>query len=142
MSRRSQLVLGFFAFLIVLLVAAKLRYPGRAPISLPAASCSADLWLRTYESARLRLIEPCTAVSGRVVSVHPFNTDGDVHIALVPDDRTVLNLMNATHGRRMLIAEIVCDHPPIDPHATSACAGFHSDLAIPKVGDRVRITGA
>ena len=49
--------------------------------------------------------------------------------------------MNATHAEGTLIAEIVCHHPPIDSHATSACANFHSDIAIPKLGDRVRITG-
>lgn len=121
--------------------AAWLRYPGRAPIKLPAANCDAALSDRVYEKNRLEIIEPCTAVEGRVALVH-FNADGDVHIGLIPDQRSVLNLTNVIHGRRELVAEIVCGHPPRDDPARSTCAGYRPQIAPPKVGDRVRITGA
>ena len=115
-------------------------------MALPASACSADLWQHTYENQRLRVVEACTAVQGRVVSVH-HNADGDAHIALAPDDRSVVNLTNAILAQGQLITEVVCEHPPTDTgryanEVKSACAGYNSDIALPKIGDRVRITGA
>ena len=127
--------------LVGFLLAARLRYSGKAPVRLPAADCNGDLWKRTYSPERLRVIEPCTAVEGRVVSVHAA-ADGDLHIGLDPDDASVLNLVNVIHQRRRLVVEIVCAHTPADREAVALCSGFTSQVSVPKVGDRVRVTGA
>jgi hypothetical protein len=141
-TRRWQLGLLFLIVVVIAFTAARLRYPGRASVTVPASSCDASLWQHTYQNQRLPVITPCTAVEGRVVSVH-FNDDGDVHLELVPDDRRVLNLINATHMHGNLVAEIVCEHQPKDvPDSQNACIGFHSSVQLPKAGDRVRITGA
>lgn len=89
MNRKVTIPLAVLFLLGVLLVGAKLRYPGRASAKLPAASCDAALWDHVYEKDRLELLDPCTAVEGRVVSVH-HNADGDMHIALDPEDRPTI----------------------------------------------------
>lgn len=117
------------------------RYPGKATLKLSAESCDASLWKHVYSPERLRVLEPCTAVAGRVVSVHP-QSDGDVHIALDPDQTSVLNLVNRFHGRSHLIVEAVCNHAPPLEAERAACAGFVQRLSLPKPGDRVRVTGS
>jgi len=87
------------------------------------------------------VLEPCTAVEGKVAFVHR-NSDGDVHIGLDPEDKSVLNLVNVTHGQRKLVIEIICEHTPAQPNAQASCGDFHSQIPVPDVGERVRITGA
>ena len=142
MSRTSgRIALAVLLTLIALFIAARLRYPGKATMKLPPADCNADLWKHVYSPERLSVIEACTAVAGRVVSVH-HAADGDLHIGLDPDQRSILNLTNVMHAQRHLIVEVVCDHPTTKQQPSSACAGFTSQITAPGVGDRVRITGA
>lgn len=142
MSRRSRLVtLVLVVTLVGLFLAAKLRYSGKAPSKLPAADCDATLWKHVYSAERLRVIEACTAVEDRVVSVHRA-VDGDLHIGLDPEHASVLNLVNVMHTQRRLVVEIVCDHAPPHQGAVAACAGFISRVNAPRVGDRIRVTGA
>ena len=140
MTRDSRIMLAILALLIILFFAARLRYPGTAPVKLQASSCDPDLWKHVYEKDRLKTLEPCTAVEGRVVFVH-HNADGDVHIALDPEDKSVLNLVNVTHAKRKLVVEIICDHTPTSPAARAACQDFHPQVTMPNAGDRVRVTG-
>ena len=128
------------ALLVALFAGAWLRYPGTAPVKLPAGDCNADLWQHVYLPARLKVLEPCTAVDGRVVGMRR-ESDGDLHIALDPDRKSVLNLINATHNHRYLVVEIICEHPTAGGDATKACEEFNSQVVIPKAGDRVRVTG-
>jgi hypothetical protein len=122
------------------LLLAKLHYSGEAPAKLPPESCDANLWPHVYEKDRLQVIEACTAVEGRVVSVHE-SEDGDLYIALDPKDKSVLNLMNATHARRTLVVEVICHHPS-QGESQTACGDYHSIVTNPKTGDYVRITGS
>lgn len=131
------LIIALFALFLV----ARLRYPGKPPVKLPASECNADLWKHVYQAERLRLIEGCTAVEGRVVSVRHAN-DGDLHIGLDPDRKSALNLINVMHSDSRLVVEIVCDHTSADKAPETACAGFTSQVAAPRVGDRVRVIGA
>jgi len=128
------------AALIALFASARLRYSGSA-VKLPAADCNADLWKHVYLPERLRVLEACTAVAGRVVSLRR-ESDGDLHLALDPDLKSVLNLVNAIHAHGDLVVEVVCEHAPPNGDVTVACAGFTPQVAISKVGDRVRVTGA
>lgn len=130
------------ATLIALFVSARLRYSGVAPVKLPTELCNADLWKHVYLPERLRVIEACTAVTGRVVSLRR-ESDGDLHIALNPDRKSVLNLVNAVHAHGNLVVEVVCEHAPATANgeATTACAGFNPQVTIPKVADRIRVTG-
>jgi hypothetical protein len=137
----TRVLLAVVLALLGLFVAARLRYPGKAPVKLPAAECDAGLWKHVYQPERLRVIEACTAVEGRVASVHRA-ADGDLHIGLVPDEKSVLNLINVAHAQRRLVVEAVCDHPTTKPAPASACAGFTSSITAPAVGDLVRVTGS
>jgi hypothetical protein len=142
LSRTSvQIALGVLLTLIALFIAAKLRYSGRPPVRLAAEDCNADLWKHVYSPERLSVIEPCTAVEGHVVSVHRAK-DGDLHIGLDPDQKSILNLTNVMHAQRHLIVEAVCDHPPVKNQAAPWCSGFTSRVAAPNVGDRIRVIGA
>jgi len=134
-------VILILAALAGVTLAAMARYRGKAPVKLPPENCDAALWRRVYLPDRLKVIEACTAVEGRVVSVERAS-DGDVHIALDPDQPSVLNLMNATHSRGHLVVEIICEHPPSGDAAKAACAGFTQTVTVPHVGDRIRVTGA
>lgn len=142
MGRTSvRIALGVLLTFVALFIAAKLRYPGKSTLKLAAENCNADLWKHVYSPERLRIIEPCTAVEGRVVSVHRA-ADGDLHIGLDPEQKSTLNLANVMHAQRHLIVEVVCDHAPRNEEAAGACAGYISQIAAPKTGDHVRITGS
>lgn len=127
-------LVGFF-------LAAKLRYPGKPPVKLPAEKCDEIVWQHVYAPSRLKVIEVCTAVEGRVLSLHEAE-DGDLHIALDPDQKSVLNLRNAAHTHRTLVVEIVCEHPSSEPESVAACGSYRSAITVPKAGDRVRVTGS
>src|SRR5262249_26139414 len=90
---------------------------------------------------RLQIRQECTAVEGRIVFLER-SEDGDLHIGLKPDDKAVLNLFNIIHGHRELIVEIICEHTPVRESAIPACAGFHSQVTIPQIGNRIRVTGS
>jgi hypothetical protein len=130
--------------LIVLFSAAigvMLRYPGKTSIKLQPAQCDAALWQHVYEKERLNVHEQCTAVEGRVASLDR-SSDGDLHIGLDPDRKSVLNLINVIHGHRELVVEVVCGHPPTRKAAQAACANYRSQVKVPQVGDRIRVTGS
>jgi hypothetical protein len=139
----KRIALAVAVALLALFAAARLRYAGKAAVKLPAETCDASLWGHVYRPERLGVIEACTAVEGRVISMKR-DEDGDLHLALDPDDARVLNLVNALHAGRHLVVEVICEHPPDAGRrkARAACAGFTSQVTIPNVGDRVRVTGA
>lgn len=143
MIRVSRITLAVLGALILVFLMAKLRYAGTATVKLQAESCDPDLWKHVYEKDRLRVVQECTAVEGRVVSLHRAS-DGDLDIALDPENKSVLNLINVMHARRKLVVEIICDHTPknAESDAQVACRDFHPQITIPNVGDRVRVTGA
>ncbi|HKE33304.1 MAG TPA: hypothetical protein VKD65_16345 [Candidatus Angelobacter sp.] len=142
MGRRLRYVaLALLGAVIALIVIVKFRYAGKAPVKLSAEFCSADLWKHVYEPARLQVIEACTEVEGRIVSTRRAS-DGDFHIGLDPDLKSVLNLANVMHARSELVVEVICDHTPTGSDVKVSCGDFHYDVTIPKVGDRVRVIGA
>ena len=134
-------MLAALAVLAAVFLGVRMRYPGKAPVRLPAGNCDAGLWNHVYRPERLQVIEACTVVEGRVISVEP-DADGDLHIALDPDERSVLNLVNVVHGGRHLVVEIICEHKATRPMAIGACAGYKSGVTTPQVGQRIRVTGA
>ena len=136
-----RIILAGIVVLAAVLVVASRRYTGKVTVKLPAADCSADLWKHVYKPDRLRVIEACTAAEGRIVSVHRAQ-DGDLHIGLDPDQKSVLNLLNVIHAQRTLILEAVCDHPTTNNEPIAACAGFTSPIVVPKIGDHIRATGS
>jgi hypothetical protein len=141
LSRISRIALAVLVALIALFLMARLRYGGKAPVKLRAENCDPDLWKHVNEKERLHVVEECTAVEGRVVSLERAS-DGDLHIALDPEDKSVLNLVNVMHAHGELVVEVICEHTPADAGDKVACGAFHPQITIPNVGDRVRVTGA
>ena len=141
MSRISRITLVVLVALIALFLMARLRYPGRSPVKLRPENCDANLWKHVHEKERLHVVEECTAVEGRVVSLDRAS-DGDLHITLDPVHKSVLSLVNVIHAHGELVVEVICEHAPADAGDKGACGDFHSQITIPNVGDRVRVTGA
>jgi hypothetical protein len=55
----------------------------------------------------------------------------------------VLNIINRLHTHGHLVVEVICQgDTPSGGDAVAACAGFTPQVAIPKAGDHVRVTGA
>jgi hypothetical protein len=140
LSRRSQVALVVLVVIVAMVLLFVLRYPGKARVTLHASECDSALWNHVYEKDRLQVLEPCTAVEGRVVSVQR-SSDGDAHVSLAPDDPAVLNFFNVTHSHRLLAVEIICEHAPTRSAPVAACADFTSTVTVPLPGDRVRVTG-
>lgn len=140
MSRRLVVVV-VIVVLMATAFSARQVFPGKAAVKLPQHECNADLWTHVYQKERLRILEQCAAVEGSVVSVDR-RSDGDLHIGLAPKKRSVLNLMNVIHCHRELIVEVICEHPPTREEAKGTCANFHSLVAIPQVGNDIRVTGS
>ncbi len=141
MRASGRVMLVVLVILICLSVVVKLRYSGKATSKLPASDCNADLWKHVYSPERLHVIEACTAVDGRVVTVHQA-ADGDLHIGLDPEQKSTLNLINVMHAHRHLVVEAICDHLSTEHESGAACAGFTSQITAPRVGDRIRVIGA
>ena len=140
MSRTWQVSLGLVSALLALFLMAELRRAGKPTVKLSAENCNADLWKHVYEPERLHVIEACTAVEGRVVSIRRAS-DGDLHIGLDPDHKSVLNLTNVVHAGGHLVVEVICDHTPAE-QPLIGCTGLTPPVDVPKTGDRVRVTGA
>ena len=126
------------ATLTILFLIAKARYVGSASA---ASGCDSGLWKHVYRPKRLRILKECAELRGRVVAVQR-DSDGDVHISVDPDDAAVLNLVNLLHNRGLVPVEAICEHEPEQGEAKPACAGFTLQLALPVVGDRIRVLGA
>ena len=141
MSLTARITLALLIGLLAMFLIARHRYPGKASLKLQPEKCDPDLWTHIHEKERLRVIEDCTAAEGRVVSLHRAS-DGDLHIGLKPEDKSILNLINVVHARGQLVVEIICEHTPDDADDKAACGNYHPQITIPNVGDKVRITGA
>jgi hypothetical protein len=139
--KRSQITSVVVIILLVIAIAAMLHYRGKVSVKLSPTDCNAELWKHVYKKERLRVVQECTAVEGRVVSMER-SMDGDLHIGLDPDQKSVLNLLNVIHAHRELVVEIVCEHAPVKESARAACTNFRSQVIIPVVGNRIRVTGS
>lgn len=104
------------------------------------ATCYNPFWKFVYKPERLVVIEPCKTVTGKVRAIHRA-PDGDVHLRIIPEDRTgvQLNFYNYTACFGSLVAEIICSHKGKNPK--ESCFGYTNSLLTPCRGDRVKITG-
>jgi hypothetical protein len=131
LTRISRITLAVPAALIALLLMARLRYTGSAPLKLQAENCDRELWRHIGEKEKLHVVEECTAVEGRVVSLSSA-VDGDLYITLDPEQKSVLNLFNVMNGRGNLAVEVICEHAPANTADQAACGAFHSQITIPR----------
>jgi hypothetical protein len=81
-------------------------------------------------------------VSG-IVEESTADDDGDQHFLLRLDaaQRELTNKRNRKKKGGDLVVEIVCANPIKLRKVKSACAGYTNRVPLPRVGDRVRVTG-
>ena len=110
--------------------------------SAAATGCDASLWNHVYNPTRLQKLSPCITVTG-TVEESSADDDGDQHflVKLDPSQQNLVNKRNQKKKNGDLVGEIVCANPVKLKKAKAACAGYTNPIAIPKVGDRVRMTG-
>jgi hypothetical protein len=95
-----------------------------------------------YNPSRLRKVSPCITVTGRVTVSLP-DDDGDQHFLLMldPGQENLLTKRNQKKKNGFLVVEIVCANRAKLKKAKSACRGYTNRIAIPAVGDHVKVTG-
>lgn len=115
------------------------------PASADTLQCDPTLWQHMHDADRIKKIAPCRTVRGIIASVHTSD-DGDVdmQLALDPPFRYLLNSGNANQLNGNLQIEAICQAPVHDhvPDARRACAGFTGRIRIPRVSQRVQVTGS
>jgi hypothetical protein len=108
-----------------------------------AGGCNAELWDHVYHKTRLHIVHGCIAVTGTIRHIKR-EADGDKHIQLAvdPEFSKLLNERNKTAQGGTLIVEAICEAPSNQDAAEIACRDFHSPVAVPKAGSKVRVVGS
>jgi hypothetical protein len=140
MRRPQKLLLLILAIIVILALVLRLISRGQKRVHVAQGACDTTLWEHVYHPQRLRVIEECKVVEGRIVSLRK-EEDGDFHIRLDVDDKSLLNEHNLTGQHGDLVLEPVCVNEVTQADAVAACRGFTSNVLIPRAGERVRVTG-
>lgn len=131
----------FLVLVIMILVLAVWMWRRRQPAPPGLVACDASLWQHVYHPQRLHVLDACRTVEGTIRSLRE-EADGDIHIRLDAGDRSLLNSTNLSRQHGDLVVEPMCMHAVTQADAMAACRDFTQNLAVPAVGDRVRVTGA
>ena len=110
-------------------------------ISVTAQSpCDETLWKYNAEQ---EIPIKCITFTSTVVSLHG-ESDGDENIQVQPDLRYVplLNWRNWFGQGGQIAVEPICEKTPSKKAFEKACAGYKSNLTLPKVGDHIAVTGS
>jgi hypothetical protein len=107
-----------------------------------AGGCAASLWNHVYNPTRLQQLASCLSVTG-VIDESDVDPDGDQHMLLKldPGQDTMVNKRNQKKKGGDLVIEIVCANPTTMKKAKRACADYTNAIAIPTLGEHVRVTG-
>jgi hypothetical protein len=145
----------FYRLSIIVVFTVGITAFARVGFSQPAAApvCNEALWKHVYAGDpdrfqspkdRLRIIEPCITVTGKIFSIK-FEADGDRHVRVTVDKqyKSLLNKMNRSGQKGKLVIEPVCQRIPTqqDTIDEGVCKNYRQKIKIPKKGTRVRITG-
>jgi hypothetical protein len=115
-----------------------------------AEQCDASLWSHVYHGRyaraqdRLRVIKPCVTITGMIVNATP-EADGDFHIRVDVDDKSLLNSRNLSGQHGYLVVEPVCENPvtQVDTGEEGVCDGFAQRAFTKNMNHhRASITGA
>ncbi len=113
-------------------------------VNAPASSagCDPSLWKHVYDPTRLEVLDQCKTVTG-TIDEQDQNEDGDTHmlLRLDPGQEQLLAKRNLKKKDGDLVIEVVCGNRPAKKKAQAACADYSTGVAMPKVGDHVRVTG-
>lgn len=101
-----------------------------------------DKWEHVFRKERLDVLDSNVTITGTVNKVHS-ESDGDFHIQIKVDSAFyyMLNKENIKFQDGCLVIEIICAKKKAFSFLFCACKNYENDVALPNVGDRVRITG-
>lgn len=108
-----------------------------------ASACDQALWKNVYNPERLQVLDKCRTVTG-VIEESNAEEDGDQHMLLKLDPQfaDMINKRNKKKKNGDLVIEAVCMNKISDKKVGDACKGYINHVDIPKVGDRVSVTGS
>lgn len=108
-----------------------------------SAPCDKSLWDHVYNRERLEVQKDCTTVTGTITE-RSTDDDGDEHMLLKLDagQEDLLTKKNNKKKDDNLVIEAVCVGKPALKKVGDACNNFSNAVALPKVGDRVGVTGS
>lgn len=104
------------------------------------AGCDATLWNYVYHPNRLEVLEQCKTVEG-VISKVLREDDGDLHIRLDVEDKSLLNEKNISGQHGMLVLEPICQKSVTQADAIEPCRNYAGPNFAVRAGMRVRVTG-
>jgi hypothetical protein len=121
--------------------------PPSGAVSLSPGNCPAAA-AHVYHPGRLWLLHGCQTTTLRgTVEYKKAEPDGDYHVRLKLDigqscyGQACINTQNVQQQHSDLVLEPVCEKEVTQADAVSACQGYHNDLAVPRVGTHVEVTG-
>lgn len=108
-----------------------------------AIDCDTSLWRHVYNPTRLQVIDYCKTVTG-VIEESNADEDGDQHMLLKLDggQEDLLTKKNEKKKQGDLVIEAVCANKVLLKKVGTTCEGYINHIELPKVGDRVRVTGS
>ena len=117
--------------------------PVAAPIGKVSSDCDPSLWKNVYNPDRLQVLDKCKTVTG-VIEESNAEEDGDQHMLLKldPQFENLINKRNKKKKNGDLVIEAVCINKIKDKKVGDACKGYINNVQLPKVGDRVSVTGS
>lgn len=116
--------------------------PAASGSRFATTGCEESLWRHVYRPKRLKVMSRCIGVTG-TVEESVADDDGDQHFLLRLDagQESLINKRNRKKKSGDLVVEIVCANPVRLPKVKSACTGYRNQIALPGVGDHVKVTG-
>jgi hypothetical protein len=108
-----------------------------------SSDCDANLWHFVYDPDRLEVLDKCKTVTGKITERNA-DPDGDEHMLLQLDagQDKLLKKKNYSKKEGCLVIEAVCINNITRKRAMGACKGYVNNVSLPKVGDRVKVTGS
>lgn len=146
----ALLAAAVLTYLIFRFGAPKMIVPQTIAPSPITSACDDSLWQHVYHGRfptpqdRLQVIENCKTVMGTIINAKA-EADGDFHIRLSVDDKSLLNDKNISGQKGYLVVEPVCENPisQRDTNEEGVCDNFHQDVFTKDmIGKRVSVTGA
>lgn len=134
----------FLSLLLVSVVYFSIRSRKLGTIeSLASTQCDKRLWDAVYNPRRLKIQNPCIAVTGTIVHKRS-EEDGDYHIEVRLDEAYafLLNDRNLKHSHGNLVVETICAHPSQHKDVPALCNHPHPKVDVPRKGTHVRIVGS
>lgn len=121
------------------------------PRNCNAQACDPSLAKHIYHSQRLVTQQACVSVTGTWVDAshgrtadgcrHEKDGDGHCFIKLDKGQEKYLNNRNMENEDGNLVVEPICVYRTTQADAIPACKDWHQQIALPKIGSHVRVTG-